>query len=359
MELNALGLDRWLADAAGEAAESCGPGLSIARVTAVDRGRYLIRGEAGEVPAELTGKFLHLAESAAELPCVGDWVCVHWRDAGTQASIHHLLPRRSFLRRKAAGRDVEFQMIAANIDVAFIVQACHFDFNVRRLERYLVMVRDGHIEPVLLLTKTDLVTPEALERLIGQIRALGVDTRIVCISNVTGSGVDQVRELIVPGRTYCLLGSSGVGKTTLINRLLGGDSLETREVSHTGEGRHTTTRRQLIVLEQGGLLIDMPGMRELGMLGAHEGIEAAFADIASLARSCRYPDCRHGSEPGCEVRAAIERRELSEEHLLSYLKLQKESDFNDLSHLDRRRKDRAFGRFIHSYKKHRAGPGPD
>jgi ribosome biogenesis GTPase len=356
MTLVDLGLDHgW----ASEAVERCGPGSSIARVTAVDRGRYLIRGEADEVPAELTGKFLHLAESAVDLPCVGDWVCVQYRDGGAQASIHDVLPRRSFLRRKAAGRDVEFQMIAANIDVAFIVQSCHFDFNVQRLERYLVMARDGHVEPVVLLTKTDLVAPDALEQLVGRIRARGVNAQIVCLSNVTGSGVEQVREIILPGRTYCLLGSSGVGKTTLINALIGGGALETGTVSHTGEGRHTTTRRQLIVLEHGGLLIDMPGMRELGVLGAQEGIGETFADINALAQGCRYADCRHASEPGCEVRAAIERHELSEEHLRNFLKLRKEAEFNDLSYVDRRKKDRAFGRFLHTYKKRKDGRDQD
>ena len=161
-----LGLDPWLA---GQASDLVALELSAARVTAVDRGRYLVRNEKGEVPAELTGKLLHLAESSVDLPCVGDWVGVRYRDAGTQASIHSVLPRRSFLRRKAAGRDVEFQMIAANIDAAFIVQSCHFDFNIPRLERYLVMARDGHIEPVVLLTKTDLISPDALERLIEHI----------------------------------------------------------------------------------------------------------------------------------------------------------------------------------------------
>ena len=155
MELRELGLDRWFVD---QAREHCASGLSIARVTAVDRSRYLIRDEQGEVPAELTGRLQFVAESFTDLPCVGDWVCARYRDARSHASIHDVLPRKSFLRRKAPGKDIDFQMIAANIDVAFVIQSCHFDFNVRRLERYLVMVKEGHIEPVLLLTKTDLVS---------------------------------------------------------------------------------------------------------------------------------------------------------------------------------------------------------
>jgi ribosome biogenesis GTPase len=356
MELCDLGLDRAFADSARE---HCSADLSIARVTAVDRGGYVIRDEHGELPAGLTGRLQFVAESSVDLPCVGDWVCVRCLDGRSHATIHGVLPRRSFLRRKAPGRDVDFQMIAANIDVAFVIQSCHFDFNVRRLERYLVMVREGHIEPVLLLTKTDLISARELEVLIGAIRTAGIDATLVTLSNVTGEGLDRVRELLVPARTYCLLGSSGVGKTTLINRLAGGPELETGDVSHTGEGRHTTTRRQLVLLEGGALLIDMPGMRELGMLGVGEGLDDAFADIGALAKNCRFADCAHANEPGCAVRAAIERHELGEARLQDYLKLRKESAFHDLSYAERRKKDREFGRIVRSAMKLKDKRGGD
>lgn len=324
----------------------CGPDEAIARVTAVDRDQYLIRNAAGEVPARLTGRTAYTRVSAVDLPCVGDWVRVRLHDDGAHASILEVLPRRAFLRRKRPGSAVEFQMIAANIDLAFIVQSCHFDFNVRRLERYLVLTSEGQIEPVVVLTKTDLIATAELEQLIAQIRQAGIVARIVALSNVSGEGIAAIRELILPGQTCCLLGSSGVGKTTLVNRLLGDEGLATGAVSQSGEGRHTTTRRQLIPLPDGACLIDMPGMRELGMLDVSEGIADSFADIRALARDCRFADCTHECEPGCAIQRAIAEGEVDAEHFRNYQKLLRESALHEMSLHEKRDKDRAFGKLV-------------
>jgi ribosome biogenesis GTPase / thiamine phosphate phosphatase len=348
MDLGKLGFDKWFEDRIGDLQQ---PGQSIARVTAVDRGAFLVRDERGETVAELAGKVRFSIESVIDLPCVGDWVCVERHASGGPAIIQAVLPRKSFLRRKSPGKKVDFQMIAANIDTAFIVQGCGYDFSLARLDRYLVMAGEGHIEPWLVLTKTDLISSEELDQTMDQVRRTRISAPVLALSNMTGVGLQELRALLSPGKTYCLLGSSGVGKTTLINRLIGRDTLDTKPVSGTGEGVHTTTRRHLLVLDNGALLIDTPGMRELGLLGTSDGMNATFSEIDDFAANCRFSNCTHTKEPGCEVLKAVKSGDLSEERYDNYLKLKKETEFCDLSDIGRRQKDKAFGRFIKSVKK--------
>jgi ribosome biogenesis GTPase len=354
MELKALGYDQWFED---KRAEAHRPDCTVARVTAVHRDSCLVRNENSEVLAELAGNFAYTAESSIDLPAVGDWALVQYHNDNTFAIIHGLLPRRSFLRRKTPGKKIDYQMIAVNIDFALIVQSCDLDFNLRRLERYLVMASEGHIESILLLTKSDLVSPEQLEERIGEVRQANITCKVLPLSNVSGNGLDHVRQLLEPEKTYCLVGSSGVGKTTLLNHIIGRDVFETNDVrASDGKGRHTTTQRQLIVLDQGAMLIDTPGMRELGNIGVSSGLEESFSDIWSLAKNCRFANCTHMQEAGCALLAAIEDGSLQADRYRSFLKLMKESEYNELSYVEKRSKDKKFGRFINTaMKQHKKG----
>ena len=343
-----LGWDKWFE---GRSTLQCRPIETVARVAAVDRDQLLLLNDGGAFRAKLSGSYMYRHRLSQEFPCVGDWVCVEKHQDDDIGLINAVLERKTSLRRKAAGGSVEFQMIAANIDYVIIVQSCHFDFNLKRLERYLVMVMDGGAEPYVLLTKTDLVGPDILTAQISQIRAAGVLAPVLTLSNVTREGIEELKQILLPGKTYCFVGSSGVGKSTIVNELIGHDILEIKDVSATGEGRHTTVRRELIILQNGALVIDNPGMREFGILGSEDGIAGGFSDIFNLASNCHYRDCTHTSEPGCAVLSALGAGEIDQKHYENYIKLKEESEFYQMSYAEKRKKDRDFGKYIKSAKK--------
>lgn len=346
--LGFLGWDSWFEEQAGL---HCDPANSVARVAAVDRDQLLLLDDTGTFRARLSGKYLHSSASPSELPCVGDWVCVEKSPADQFGVIHGVLGRKTHIRRKAAGESVDYQMIAANVDFVIIVQSCTYDFNLKRLERYLVMVRDGGAMPYVLLTKIDLVDHDVLAAQLGQISSAGVTAPVLTLSNVTSEGIDELKSLLSPGKTYCFVGSSGVGKSTIINGLVGRNVHDTKAVSGTGEGRHTTVRRELILLENGAMVIDNPGMREFGVLGAGEGIDASYADILALSSLCHFRDCTHTSEPGCAVLKALEAGTLAADHYENFIKLKSESEYHQMSYAEKRKKDKDFGKFIKSAKK--------
>lgn len=349
VKLEDLGFNDWFRE---RQRESQRREYNIARVTAVNKENYTIRNEEAEISAEVTGKFMYEAESSLDLPAVGDWVYVQYFNENTLAIIHEILPRKSLLKRKVAGKKIEYQLIASNIDIAFIMQSADVDFNLRRLERYLIMVNESHIHPVILLSKSDLVSPDNLEQKTLEIKNMNPGCEILAFSNKTGKGLDEIQRILKLGKTYCLLGSSGVGKTTLINRLIGKNTFATDAVREKdGKGRHVTARRQLIILEQGGMIIDTPGMRELGNIGAHTGLDVTFKDIINLAQDCHFKDCTHIKEPGCAVRNAVKDGKLLEKRYQNYLKTRKESEFYEMSYLERRNKDKKFGKLIKVAKK--------
>lgn len=325
---------------------------NLARVIVVYKNKYTIRGQKSEIQAEVTGKMVYNAESTLDLPTVGDWVFAEYFDKNTFAVIQEILPRKSTLKRKIAGKRTEFQLIASNIDIAFIMQSLDANFNLRRLERFLVMTNDSNIEPIVLISKSDLVSSDDLKKKIMEVRNINSNCKIFAFSNKTETGLEQIEDIVKPGMTYCLLGSSGVGKTTLINNLIGEDKYATGDVrKKDSKGKHITTNRQLIILKNGGMIIDTPGLRELANIGAGTGIDETFIDINNLADNCRFNDCTHTIEPGCSVLEALNNREIDRKHYDNYLKLRKESEYNEMTYREKRRKDKDFGKFLKEAKK--------
>ena len=326
----------------------------VVRVIAVHRDRYILTNGLNEALAELSGNLFYTAKSTSELPTTGDWVYADFYDNNTHAIIHGLVPRKTLLKRKSAGKQVDYQLIAANIDVAFVVQSADYNFNLRRLERYLVMVNEGGIFPIILLSKCDLISEEKIKELEDSISTVAPRVKVLAFSNLTGENIDAIKSHLSAGNTYCLIGSSGVGKTTLLNSIVGSEKFITQSVSKKqNKGRHTTTSRELIQLDNGAMLIDTPGMRELGNLSVDTGIDETFVEIIKLSQQCQFNNCSHNKEKGCAILNAIDQGDLSKDRYKSYSKMKKEAAFNDMSYLEKKQKDKGLGKQIKSALKNK------
>jgi len=327
--------------------------FTIGRVVAEHKERYTVRTADAELEAEITGNLRFSASSREDFPAVGDWVAltVYEPDFGI---IYRVFPRFSVISRQAVGHSGEIQIIATNVDYAFLVQAVDRDFNINRLERYLTICHSAKVKPIVVLTKTDLVETSTLLQIKESINQRIKNTPLVTVSNATLEGLDGIMQLIEKGKTYCMLGSSGVGKSSLINNLRGERVMQTDAIStSTGKGRHVTTHRELLVLENGGILIDNPGMREVGVTNVFEGLATTFDSIFEFAKACRYQDCTHTTEAGCAVIDAVRDGHIDQKSYDNYMKMNKEKDFFESSIAERRKRDKDFGKILKNYKKSR------
>jgi ribosome biogenesis GTPase / thiamine phosphate phosphatase len=333
------------------AAEAKADGLQVGRIVSEQKERYRVVTADGEREAEITGNLRFSARGREDFPAVGDWVMLSIYENGF-GIIVSILPRYSMIKRRAAGRQDEVQIIATNIDYAMIMQSADGDFNLNRLDRYLAICGDSRIQPIIVLTKIDLATESRIEELKRSIGARARGLPIFPVSNATLTGLDALKKRILKGSTYCLLGSSGVGKSSLVNNLSEKRIMETGEISgSTNKGRHTTSYRELIVLDDGGILIDNPGMREVGVADDGIGPGKVFDVIAGISERCRFSDCTHTHEAGCAVLEAVANGELDEDAYNSFMKLEKERDFFASTKAEHRRKDKAFGKLVKNYAK--------
>lgn len=315
--------------------------MKKARVIAEYKGAYKVKNENGVFLAKVTGKQMFNALSREDYPAVGDWVAIDELPE-QQAVIRELLPRKTVIKRKYSAKN-KTQIIAANIDVAFVVQAVGRDFSLNRFERYFAIARDGGITPAIILNKVDLISEKELAEKLGQLKNRFPGVNIILTSATNNKGLDELKNYIEEGKTYCFLGSSGVGKSSLINKLFGKNLIKTEGISsYSGRGKHITTNRQMYFLENGGIVIDNPGMREIGM---------ANVKIPEIFKGCKYKNCTHTHEKGCQVLRAVELGRIDKEKYSNYIQLKKESEYYEMSKLEKREKDRSFGKFLKNAKK--------
>lgn len=323
----------------------------IGRIISEHKERYIVKSADSVFEAEITGNMRFAAKGREDFPAVGDWVAMSTYDSDF-AIIHKIFPRYSVIKRQAVGQFGEVQIIAANIDFAFLVQAVDRDFNINRLERYLTICNNSKVKPIIVLSKIDLTDDQRINEIIGSIKMRIEQVPIIAISNETENGYDAINSILEKGKTYCLLGSSGVGKSTLLNNLIGKKIMRTDIISQsTSKGKHVTSHRELFVLENGGILIDNPGMREVGITDASIGLEKTFENIFQLSLNCKFKDCTHLHEAGCAIIQAVENGEIDKASYENYLKLEREKAHFESTVTERREKDKDFGKMVKNYKK--------
>jgi ribosome biogenesis GTPase len=325
--------------------------FAMGRVTQEHKERYVVSTGENEFDAEITGNLRFSANSRADFPYVGDWVTMTIYDSDL-AIIHKILPRRSVLERQAIGKFGEKQIISTNIDIAFIMQSIDNNFSINRLERYLTICYSANIEPILVISKIDLSTDIDIQNASKKLEKRDKKVKYILLSNLTEQGLDQILEVLQKGKTYCVVGSSGVGKSTLINNLLKKNILKTGQISQsTNKGRHITDHRELFVLESGGIIIDTPGMKELGITDNIEGIKTTFQEIFDLSLKCKFPECKHIDETGCAVIEALNNGTIDKDSFDNFIKIQSEQQRFQTSIFEKHKRDKAFGKMVKNYKK--------
>lgn len=325
--------------------------FDIGRVISEHKERYIVKTEKGEFEAEITGNLRFSAKGREDFPAVGDWVTLTIYDSGFSI-IHGILPRFSIISRQSVSQFGEVQIIATNIDYAFLIQAVDRDFNINRLERYLTICYSSDVSPIIVLSKTDLIDEQRINGILNDIKLRIKNVPVIAISNETQNGYEAIKKTIEKGKTYCMLGSSGVGKSTLLNNLSGRTIMRTDTISQsTNKGRHVTSHRELIILENGGILVDNPGMREVGIADTTSGLEITFDKIVSLSQNCKFKDCTHTRETGCSILEAVEKGDIDKNSYENYLKLEREKAHFELTVVEKRKKDKELGKIIKNYKK--------